>query len=195
MRGLFVISLVVIFASAGVLLFAPQKEIINSTDRIQTLKNLSELATAEYHVTKIVKFSDEKFYGDRKILFETSAILKAGVDLNGLKDSDFIIKHDTISLFLPQPKLLSLNMQSDSIHENFVKTGMFRKRFSNKDKDKILTAGEKSIRDNIQNIGIIRAAKENTKIFLETWLRLVGFNYINIYFREENPNTKQEQLQ
>ena len=194
MRGLFVISLIVIAASAGVLLFVPQKKVIKATDRIQTLKNLSELATAEYHVTKIVKFSDEKFYGDRKILFETSAILKAGVDLNGLKDSDFIIKQDTISLFLPQPELLSLNMQSDSIRETFVKTGIFRKGFSNKDKDKILTAGEKSIRDNIQNIGILQAAKENTQIFLETWLRLAGFNYINIYFREEGANTKLEQL-
>jgi len=184
LKGLFITSLILIAASIGVISFMPQKEVVDPTERIQTLKNLSELATAEYHVTKIVKFSDEKFYGNRKILFETSAVLKAGVDLNGLKDNDFVVKVDTISLFLPQPKLLSLNMQSDSIKETYIRTGLLRKGFSNKDKDKILVAGEKSIRENIEDIGILNAAQKNTKIFLETWLRLAGFKYINVYFRE-----------
>ncbi len=185
MRTLFIFSLIIIFLSGVVIFFIPDKKKIEPTEKIQTLKNLSELATAEYLVTKIVKHTDENLFGDRKILFETSAVLKAGVDLSELKDNDFIVKQDSVSLFLPQPQLLSLNMKPDSIKERYVKTGWLRKGFSNKEKDKILTAGEKSIRDNIKGIGILGAAKENTRVFLETWLRLAGFTHINIYFREK----------
>lgn len=188
-------SIIFLGISLLIILFVPVKQAKHNTDKIQTLKNLSELATAEFHVTKIVKFNNHSFFGNRKILFETSAVLKAGVDLQKLNDNDIQVFNDSILIELPQPELLSLNMNSDSIKEKFVKTDVFRKPFSNAEKDKILAEGEKNIRDNIKTIGILESAKKNTIVFMETWLRLVGFSHISIHFKEpgqENDTTKSE---
>ena len=59
------------------------KEKMNA--KISELTEMNELGTVEYKVTKVIKASDDaKWYqfGDRKILFQCTAFLKAGVDLN-----------------------------------------------------------------------------------------------------------------
>lgn len=195
MKKLFIFSIAVIGLSTLVLLFVPNKGKLTATEKIQALKNLSELATAEYVVTKIVKYNNDNFFGDKKILFETTAVLKAGVDLQNLQDENFKINGDSITLILPAPQLLSLNMHSDSIEQRFMKSGIFRRAFTNKDIDKILAEGEKSIRENIDNIGIIESARANTKVFLETWLRISGFKFITIHFldKEITTNIKQDE--
>lgn len=193
MRRLFYFSIGLIGISVLVLFFVPKKRKFTPAEKIQSLKNLSELATAEYVVTKIVKYNNDNFFGDRKILFETTAVLKAGVDLANLQDENFIVKKDSITLLLPAPQLLSLNMHSDSIKQRFIKSGAFRSAFSNKDIDKILAEGEKSIRENVEGIGIIETARENTKIFLETWLHISGFKFVSIQFLDIEPKTDKKQ--
>ena len=59
---------------------------------VRTLKDLAELATVEYSVTKIVSYKDVAWYGDRKILFEAAATVKAGIDMNELADQDIKVK-------------------------------------------------------------------------------------------------------
>ena len=56
------------------------------------IKNIGELATSEYTVGKIVKLddSDAAWYkpGDRKILINCKAKIKAGIDLNQIKNKN-----------------------------------------------------------------------------------------------------------
>ena len=53
--------------------------------RVQSMAASAELGTVEYTVKKIVKCDDKQTFaiGDRKILFRSTAYLKAGVDLAG----------------------------------------------------------------------------------------------------------------
>ena len=60
-------------------------------EQVGKITSLTELGTVEYVVTKIVKANDNATwykFGDRKILFSCKAILKAGIDLSKLEDSD-----------------------------------------------------------------------------------------------------------
>lgn len=179
------ICIPLIFISLVLLVIFPSIKKYPSKKEIMHLKNISELATAEYTVTKIVKFSDEKLWGDRKILFETTAVLKAGVELDNLQEEHITVVADSVSIFLPQPKLLSLDMKADMIKEKYNKTGILRSDFSNKEKDIILTAGEKSIRRDIDQTGIFKTSRLNTKLLFVSWLKLAGFNKVNIIFSEK----------
>ena len=79
----------------------PRKKVLPQLSA-RTLKDLAELATVEYSVTKIVSYKDVAWYGDRKILFETAAIVKAGINLNELSDSDPLAHFTLCGLFQPR---------------------------------------------------------------------------------------------
>ncbi len=188
MKWLFRVSIFIILVAVIIIIFVPQKT--NNEEqykKIDALKNLSELATTEFWITKIVQFEDNNFFGSKKILFETSATIKAGVKLDLIQDNDIQVKNDSVTIILPPPQLLSLNMNPDSIKEVFVKADVFRGNFSNKDKDVILTKGEISIRKSMDEIGIYEVAKNNTKIFMKSWLTMAGFQHVNIIYKNEKP--------
>ena len=114
---------------------------------VRTLKDLAELATVEYSVTKIVSYKDVAWYGDRKILFEAAATVKAGIDLNELTDQDIQLENDAaVTITLPAPKILLFNMKPENMREIFNESGILRSDFSNQEKDGLLSQGEKDIR-------------------------------------------------
>ena len=124
----------------------------------RTLKDLAELATVEYSVTKIVSYKDVAWYGDRKILFETAATVKAGIDLNELTDGDIQLEDDkAVTVTLPRPKILLFNMKPENMREIFNESGVLRSDFSNEEKDGLLSQGEKDIRTKVARMDILAA--------------------------------------
>jgi len=151
------------------------------------ITSLTELGTVEYVISKIVKADDNATwykFGDRKILFNCKAILKAGVDLSCMTESD--IKTDfankSISIILPEATLLSLNMKPTDITLVYEKTAITRSSFSNKERDAVLAQGEKDILENVPSMGILNDAENNARTFLESFLRQAGYTKINIEF-------------
>ena len=142
------------------------------------LLSLSELATTQYHIKKIVTFEDEKIYGDRKILFEVSAIVKAGIDLNEIDLKT--INKNTISIHLPNPKIIVLNIPPGKIMQVKNYVGFFRTDFKEKEKDRVLQLGEKDIRKKILTTNILSESKNNAKIIIENYLKLLGFDNVEI---------------
>ncbi len=152
---------------------------------LQTLKDLSELATVEYDVKKIIRFKDESWWtGRRAILIETSAILKAGIDLSELTSQDIKQEGDAITIYLPRPKLISLNMKPRDMKEIYNEAGIFRQNFSAAEKEIFLTQGQRDIMAKLDEIGIIGKAAVYSKLLLETWLKILGFREITILFKD-----------
>ena len=152
---------------------------------LQTLQDLSELATVEYNVKKIVKYKDESWLmGRRAILIETSAILKAGIDLSELTSRDIKQEGEAITIYLPRPKLISLNMKPRDMKEIYNDAEILRQDFSAAEKEKLLTQGQRDIMAKLDEIGIIEKAAVYSKLLLETWLRILGFKEISILFKE-----------
>ena len=156
----------------------------------RTLKDLAELATVEYSVTKIVSYKDVAWYGDRKILFETAATVKAGIDLNELADQDIALDNDAgVTVTLPQPKILLFNMKPEQMREICNESGILRSDFSNEEKDGLLSQGEKDIRAKVATMDILERAARNARILIESWLKKMGFEAVHVVFKEKRGRT------
>ncbi len=156
----------------------------------RTLKDLAELATIEYSVTKIVSYKNVAWYGDRKILFETAATVKAGIDLNELADQDIKLEGDAaVTVSLPQPKILLFNMKPEQMREIFNESGILRSNFSNEEKDGLLSQGEKDIRAKVATMDILERAARNARILVESWLKKMGFATVRVVFKEQRGRT------
>ena len=154
--------------------------------RVQSMAETSELGTVEYKVKKIVKTNDEQWYsiGDRKILFQSTAYLKAGVKLDNFNSEDVKIEGKTVTVTLPHAELLSFDMPVDETQTVFENYGFFRSKFNADEQNRILELGEKDIREDVPNLGILEDAEKNVKEIFTAMLTQMGFETININFKE-----------
>lgn len=173
----------VILALLAVNVAVPRKKMLPQLSA-RTLKDLAELATVEYSVTKIVSYKDVAWYGDRKILFETAATVKAGIDLNELNDNDIRLEgEDAVTITLPRPKILLFNMKPEHMREIFNESGVLRSEFSNEEKDGLLSQGEKDIRAKVARMDILERASRNARTLVESWLTQMGFATVRVVFK------------
>ena len=145
---------------------------------VESIRNMTEMATVEYTVSKVVKHVDKKIYGTRKILFETEAKLKAGIDFKEINIKE--LTSDSIRLVIPEAKLISINMAPEFVEEKYVSVGLLRQSYEANEKEKILAKGEEDIRKNIKKIGVLKQAQKNAHSVLRSWLRMAGFKSILI---------------
>jgi hypothetical protein len=179
----FLVLAVVLLALLALNLAVPRKTVPPHVS-VRTLKDLAELATVEYSVTKIVSYKDVAWYGDRKILFETAATVKAGIDLNELTELD--IKEEagsSVAITLPAPKILLFNMKPENMREIFNESGILRDDFSIQEKDGLLSQGEKDIRAKVARMDILQRAGRNARTLVESWLNKMGFKAVQVTFK------------
>ena len=164
---------------------SPEKQI---EERVQTMAESAELGTVEYTVKKIVKTDDDQWYsiGNRKILFSSTAYLKAGVSLEGFSADNVKIDGKNVTVTLPHAKLLSFNMPADETYTVFENYGFFRSRFSADEQNQILQLGENDIREDVPNYGILEDAEKNVTEIFTAMLSQMGFEKINIMFEQKN---------
>ena len=152
---------------------------------ILALQKMSDLATAEYVVTKIIKANDDKTWykaGDRKILMSCKASLLAGIDLAKITEKDIAIDGDNISLTLPHATLIYIDIKPEDVKTVYEDVSIFRTNFSSQEKDALATQAEKQIRESVDSLGILVTAETNATIFINNFLRKEGFKNINIHF-------------
>jgi len=149
-------------------------------------KSVTELGTVEYTIVKVIKLDDDVWfkYGDRKILFSSTAYLKAGIDLQDFKPENVKIdeKSNSVTVTLPKAQLLSFNMPVELIQQEFCTATGWRGNFLPEEKNVIKIQAENAIRDDIPNLGILQDAENNAKGFFEVLLGQFGFETININF-------------
>lgn len=162
-----------------------QKSVPAQKQDILALKEMSELATAEYTITKVVKANDNQTWfkiGDRKILLSCSGSIKAGIDLSQLKEENITIENKNITLNLPPARVIYLNIPPESVKLEFQKVGFWRDKFSFAEQNELMTQAEQQIRMAADSIGIIQSAEKNASIFLTGFLKRLGYSVINIHF-------------
>ncbi len=157
-------------------------------DPIRQFTQLSELGTVEYTVTKVVKVVDHpKWYqfGDRKLLFTCKATLKAGIDMSGFSPDDVTVNKSqrSATVTLPKAKLLTFNMDPKDCKLAFVKIGGIRHPFTAEERNAVLIQGEKSIRDNIGQYGILEDAETNASEFVKMVFSKAGIYDVTVKFR------------
>lgn len=151
---------------------------------------MSDLATVEYTVTKIIKANDNKTWfkiGERKILMSCEAHIKAGVDLSGITNKDFTIDDNDITLQLPPPKVISLSIPAEKIKVEFQEISLFRDPFKTAERDLLAAQAERHIRNSIDSLGILQQAKINTSHFVNNLLVRLGYQNITINYTGDQP--------
>lgn len=154
---------------------------------VYQIRNIGLLATTEYTIGKVIKLEDNTSwykFGDRNILISCKAKIKAGVDLGKLSEKDITVKGDAITINLPAPEILSLDMDPNQVQTEMVDVNGFRQQFSQEDKNRILIQGEKSIRANITNTNILPTAEKNADIFVQDFYHQLGFKTVVVNFNK-----------
>lgn len=154
--------------------------------KLSEMSELSELGTVEYTISKIIKANDNSFYtiGDRKILFSCKATMKAGIDLSNFSSDNVKIEKGTNSVIinLPKAKVLSFNMPAEKVQLEYEKVGAMRSNFTVENRNDLLKQAEEAIIADAENLGILKDAEQNTKLFFEALLAQVGFDNIIINY-------------
>ncbi|MCW3113552.1 MAG: hypothetical protein JWR18_1948 [Segetibacter sp.] len=188
MQKLILIILVVLIACS-------KKDKDEEKPGILTLREMSDLATVEYTVTKVIKASDNKTWfkmGDRKILMSCEAHIKAGIDMSGINENSFRITDKNIEVVLPQPKVISVSIPPEGIKTEYEETGVFRDKFKSQDRDALATQAEQHIRKSIDSLGILNQAKINTSMFVTGFLKRLGYENIVIKYNGSFPQNSMQ---
>lgn len=171
------------------LLCACRKPVPGNIETVAALRNIQDLATVEYTVTKVVKANDNiDWYkpGERKILITCRASIKAGIDLSALTEDDIDISGNSIHIRLPQPKILTVNMPPENIKVAYSEVGFFRSDFTSSERDALVTQAEKQIWNAGEALGIIQQAKLNTETFMNDFLMQLGFEKVSLTYDKKS---------
>ncbi len=151
-------------------------------ENIFEIKDIGELATTEYTIGKIIKLDDESDewykYGERKILISCKAKVKAGIDLNELKEEDIIVSGKTITIHLPPVKIFSFHIDPNDVVTEMEEISGFRDEFTQKEKNIFLKQGEAAIKKELPETGIIEDANNSANIFLMDFYQKMGFEKV-----------------
>ncbi len=158
---------------------------------IFSLKEMSDLATVEYTVTKIIKANDNKTWfkaGERKILMSCEAHIKAGIDMGSINRNNFRIDGKNISVQLPLPKVISISIPAEKIKVEYQEVGLFRDPYKAGERDQLAAQAETQIKNSIDSLGILQQAKANTSLFVSNFLKRLGYENINITYSTKQPS-------
>ena len=158
---------------------------VNKQQEVMGLQQMSDLATAEYVVTKLIKASDDKTWykaGDRKILMSCKASLVAGIDLSKLSEDDFFIDGENITITLPRAQLMYINIKPENIKTVYEDVSLFRTKFSSQEKNELAMQAEKQIKESVPSMGVLITAETNASLFVDNFLKNLGYKNISINF-------------
>lgn len=160
---------------------------------VLSLKEMSDLATVEYTVTKIIKANDNKTWykpGDRKILMRCEAQIKAGIDMAGIAQNNFTIEDKKVTVQLPPPKIISINIPPEKIKVEYEEVSFLRNPFSAAERDALAAQAETNIRNSIPSLGILEQAKTTTTLFVTNFLTRLGYEEVTVRYENFSPLIK-----
>ncbi|MDF1550248.1 MAG: DUF4230 domain-containing protein [Bacteroidales bacterium] len=158
---------------------------------ISKLKNSAKLATVEYVVTKVISAKDKNWFAKDAYFFaETEAVIKAGIDLEKLKEEDIKIAGRKISITLPAVEIINFSYPAEGfqvIEKYSDEAAIFKwNSIDVVEKDDLYRQGEADIRSTINDLGIVKTAQTNTRLLLKKILTLSGFEEIYIDFKDSD---------
>lgn len=148
---------------------------------VYEVKNIGLLSTSEYTIGKIIKLNYPKEWytiGDRKLLMSCKAKIKAGVDLNKLKEGDITVSGSTITIVLPPVEITSFSMDPKEMRTEMDGVTGFRSLFTQEEKNKYLRQAESSIRKDMKSTYILKDAEQNAAIFLKDFYEEMGYDKV-----------------
>jgi hypothetical protein len=157
---------------------------------VQTLQNLSELATTQFTVCKVITANDNldwyKF-GERKLLITCQATIKAGIDLGALEPKDVVVSGKSIRMTLPPPKILAVNIQPEHVKVVWQQIGWLRGPFTASETDALMSQAEQQMWAAGEALRMPEQAKLHTQSVVSNLLTQLGFTSVTLSFEAPKP--------
>ncbi|SHH53541.1 DUF4230 domain-containing protein [Tepidibacter thalassicus] len=160
----------------------------NSTVILEKISKMKELTTTKYYYSNIISFKEDKKIQNIKIpftqksfLIKYEGVVKAGIDINDVEILEN--KEKKIRIKLNNSKILEHNINEKNIYVYDEKTSLFNK-LSMKDVFNEITKEKKNIEKKLVEDGFLEEADKNTKLLLESILRDLGYEKIEIVFEK-----------
>lgn len=168
------------------LLFGCAKKEPPRPSPIMQLREMGQLATAEYELAKVVRARDEATWyklGERRILITCRARIKGGIDLSQIRDVDIQTTGNTISIKLPPPQIISFNLPPQNIQVAYTNVGPLRDPFTQAETNSIMQQAERQIRRQADSLNILQKAGANAVTFITRFFEGAGYEQVAVSFR------------
>ena len=171
----------------------PPVEVVRGTSSVVTsMRELQVLQTTSFHLERVIDLKERQnhLFGMLKsedaILLVAAADVTAGVDLSGMTEDDIQVDEArrSVRIVLPPPVVLSARLDNDRTYVHTRKTDALAIRQDTLETRARLEA-ERSLRNAALAAGILDHAHTSAERTLRALMRSLGFDQVDIVFREE----------
>jgi len=148
-----------------------------------------KLETTQFTMRDIVEVHDppsslwEQFAKDRLLLIAEGEVV-AGFDMMKVTEADITVSGKSVVIILPPAEILYSRIDNECTFVYERATGLFRKPDPNLETEARRIA-EAHLLSWAQERGILEQAEKNGKLYLESFLRSLGFEFIRIEIKNE----------
>lgn len=168
-------------------LFMSSCDLQNKGLILSGIKDLSQLATTEIEIKKYVLGSQTKYVtifklNETKFGAESYASLKFGIDLSQIDPDDIKIVGKSITIRVPEIKLISFNYPIEKAKEDPYLSDRFKfaNKLSAKKIDELFKGAQSQIGQSIPYLNIANTVIKNTENAMEGLVAKLGYNDVII---------------
>lgn len=155
------------------------------------IQKASKLSTTEFKVDKLVfGVKDKRILwviklNQAQFLAQSQAIIKAGVNLEKIKEEDIKIDGRRISVVLPHVEVINFSYPAEQFKKVDILTyNMFSTKIDLEDQERFFRDAELDIRNSLQFMDIVETTQQKTRTMLDAMLRNLGYTEVYIDFKE-----------
>lgn len=163
------------------------KNAASSLEIKKLIEEMAHLATIEYTMNKIVHSDMSNLFGNKKILLNIQIRIKAGINLEKIKNNCISINYakKEIHIKLPAPEIIYSKVLPEETDEVDHSTGLLRDEFTLNERQSLIQLGLNDTLKNINKTGIIERTKITTKVLIEKWLSNLNFKSIIVNYQTD----------
>jgi hypothetical protein len=159
---------------------------------VTSMRQLALLQTVSFHLERVIDLRDRQNHmfgmvqAEDALLLVAAGDVTAGVDLSGMRDNDVVIDAQTrsVKVLLPPAQVLAATLDNDATYVHTRRTDALAKRQETLE-TRARQEAESTLRDAALAGGILQRAREGAERTVGTLLRSLGFELVEIRFREE----------
>lgn len=179
-----ILGLVILVAG---FVYLQKEETLKSASAIESIQNLSTLATAQVHIKTILSKEDNELFGKsipfdfpgskRTLFLVVPGEVTAGVDLKNLDKNDVALDNETktIEITLPHAAII----QSPSIDleniQTFSSEGIFRSEVNWEEGFQLGELAKQNIKEEAIQSGLLKTAEDNARIALQDFFKNLDY--------------------
>ena len=160
-----------------IIIFVNRKTELNAKPHMYSIEKICELATLECYYHDVAEFRQDATgvfkIGYKKYWIEYNGIVKYGVDAKDIKVNK-PDKNGVVKVFIPEAKILSVDVDINSMSDPIVDTGMFTS-ISIEEKNKAYNQAQEKMKLNSEkDSSLLSQAKNNAQKLIEQYIINVG---------------------